>query len=107
VAAHQTPTSIPDVTKRQMLVCLYQNLGKTDADVQAAIQSIPDPDASAVAMITWQNPDGPFRRSDPLFDELAPIFGLTPAQVDAAFVAASWTPGSSPGEATSSGTTQS
>jgi hypothetical protein len=28
-------------------------------------------------MIMWLNPDGQFRRSDPPFDELAPLFRLT------------------------------
>jgi hypothetical protein len=40
-------------------------------------------------MITSLHPDGQFRRSDPPFDELTPIFGLTPVHVDEAFLAAS------------------
>jgi hypothetical protein len=32
-------------------------------------------------MIMWLNPDGQFRRSDPPFDELASIFGLTTGRV--------------------------
>jgi hypothetical protein len=83
------PTIIPNVTKRQMLLWLYQNLNKTDADVQTAIQSIPDVAAREIAMIEWLYPDSAFARSNPLFDQLAPIMGMTIEQVDVAFVAAS------------------
>lgn len=80
---------IPSVTKRQMLIWLYINLGKTDKDVQAAIATIQDLTRSAIALITWLNPDGLFNRSDPIIIELAPLFGLKPEQMDQAFIDAS------------------
>lgn len=81
--------AIPSITKRQMLIWLYINLDKADKDVQAAIATIKDPTKSAIALITWLNPDGLFNRSDPIIIELAPIFGLKPEQMDQAFTDAS------------------
>lgn len=80
---------IPAVTKRQMLIWLYKALSITDKDIQEAIQTIKDPTKSAIALITWLNPDELFNRYDPIIIELAPIFGLKPEQVDEAFIEAS------------------
>ncbi len=63
-------------------------IGKTEADVLNAINRIADATAKAQALIDWNYPDGPFRRAAPLFNQLGPLLGLSPAQLDAAFAAA-------------------
>lgn len=79
---------VPPITKRQALTWLL-TIGKSDADVTAAIDTIPDQRARAQALIDWAYPDHPYQRSNPLFDQLAPLLGLTPQQMDAAFISAS------------------
>ncbi len=89
LAAHDpNKRPIPDVTKRQMLTWLLQNGGKTEADVIAALNGIADPAVKAQALIDWNYPDRAFQRSNPMFDQLAPAFAMTPTQIDAAFIAA-------------------
>lgn len=84
----EPPTTVPGITKRQALLWLL-TIGKTESDVLFAIDSISDAGARAAASITWNYPDGAFKRSDPLFDALGPLLGLTaPEQIDAAFRAA-------------------
>lgn len=82
------PTApIPNISKRQMLTWLL-SVGKSESDVAASLSSITDATARAQALIDWNFPDAPFQRSNPLFDQLGPGFGLSPSQMDAAFVAA-------------------
>jgi hypothetical protein len=75
-------------TKRQILIWLLLDAGKTEADVVAALNTISDPTAKAQALIDWNYPDGPMHRDNPLFDQLATLFNMTPTDIDAAFVAA-------------------
>lgn len=84
----ETPVvSIPNISKAQALLWLL-SIGKFEADVIAAVNTIPDPMSRQVALIEW-NYKQPFVRSDPLFDSLGAALGLTPLQLDAAFIAAS------------------
>lgn len=80
------PVLIPSVSKAQILIWLLQNLKKTEADVQSALETIKDQDERSVAIIRWTYPEGRFERSSPLFDQLGALFGLKPAQVDTAFI---------------------
>lgn len=82
------PVLIPVITKRQMLSWLLVNKQKSDADVQAALNTIADTTAKQQALIDYLYPDGPFQRSNPLFDQLASLFSMTPADIDAAFIGA-------------------
>lgn len=79
---------IAPITKRQMLNWLLANKGKTEADVLAAIATIPDDAARAEAEIDWKYPDGDFRRSNPFMDQLGPLFNMTSGDIDQAFVEA-------------------
>lgn len=87
LTAFLTPP-IPNITKRQMLLWLLVNGGKTDTDVTTAIETISDATAKAEALIEWNYPANPYHRSFPLFDELGSLLGLTSQQMDAAFAAA-------------------
>jgi hypothetical protein len=79
---------IPDISKRQALTWLI-SIGKTEADVLKAINAIADATARARALIDWNYPDGPFKRSNPMFDTFGPTLGIaTRAQMDGAFRAA-------------------
>ena len=80
---------IPRITKRQMLLWLLANGGKTDADVTTALNTIADPATKAAALIEWNYPDGAWHRDFPVFNEIGPLLGLSSAQMDAAFRAAS------------------
>ena len=55
------------------------------ASIEAAIQSIPDPLQRAVALARYKDSDV-YVRDDPLFETLAPAVGLTPQQVDEAWM---------------------
>lgn len=78
---------VPDITKRQAVIYLAM-VGKTDADVLAAIATIPDVTQRIGAQAAWNYPDcGILRRSHPMFDQLGAALGIT--NMDAAFTAAS------------------
>lgn len=79
----------PTITKRQMLLWLMANKGKTEADILAAIDTIADPTAKAEAEIAFKYPDANIlHRDSPLFDQLGSLFSMTAADIDAAFTAA-------------------
>jgi hypothetical protein len=78
------PAPVPTITKRQALLFLLQ-LGKTDADVEAAIDAIADPVAREGARIEWRYPAGPLHHEHPLFSALAPAIGLKVEDLPAAF----------------------
>ncbi len=77
------PAPIPPISKAQALLWL-RTIGKSEADVEAAIAAIPDADARAVAEIEWKYRE-PFHRAHPLFDQLGAALGLSSAQIDDAF----------------------
>ena len=63
--------------------------GITDATVEAAITAqITDPTAQQIALIDYRTAEV-FVRSDPLVAEIGAALGLTSAQIDAGFLAAS------------------
>ena len=62
--------------------------GITSANVVSAINAIPDVMARDLALIDWEF-EGRVRRLSPLVQSLGPALGLTDAQIDALFVAAS------------------
>jgi len=66
---------VPTISKAQALLYLL-SIGKTDADVKAAIATITDPTAHAVAEIEW-NYRQPFHHDHPLFIALGPLLGIT------------------------------
>lgn len=69
------PPAVPDISKAQALLYLL-SLGKTEADVEAAISTIADSKQRAVAQIEWGYRQ-PFRADHPLFAALAPALGIT------------------------------
>lgn len=75
------PAQIPAITKAQALLYLL-SIGKTEADVLAAIATISDPTERTVAEIEW-NYRQPFRHDHPLFAALGPAVGIT--DMEAAF----------------------
>ena len=75
------------ITKAQCLLWLLSQ-GHTEQDILNAIATITDATAQAQALIEWKYRD-PFARNNPLWDQLGPTLGMTPAQIDAAFIAAS------------------
>lgn len=78
------PDPVPAITKAQALLYLL-SIGKTEADVLAAIATITDPTERAIAEIEW-NCRQPFRHDHPLFGALGPAVGIT--DMEAAFRAA-------------------
>jgi hypothetical protein len=62
------------------------SMGRTEDDVLAAIAHLPDAEQAA-AEILFRHRDS-YRRNHPLVVAMAPALGLTPEQVDAAWVQA-------------------
>lgn len=54
-------------------------------EIEAAINLMPDDLERAVAMARYKDSDI-YERDDPLFDQLAPVVGLTDAEIDAAWM---------------------
>lgn len=75
------PQPVPTITKAQALLYLL-SIGKTNADVNAAIASIADPTQRAIAEIEWTFRQ-PFHHDHPLFIALGPAVGIT--DLEAAF----------------------
>lgn len=86
-AADPYVAPIPTITKAQALLWLL-SVGKTEDEVLAAINTITDANAKAVALIEWKYRE-PFNYDNPLFSALAPALGMIPNDLPAAFVAAS------------------
>lgn len=81
------PVVIPaSVTARQARLALLQ-IGKLDA-VSAALTAIPDPAKRKAAQIEWEYATV-IERNSPLVTSLAAGLGLTAADIDALFEAAS------------------
>ena len=82
------PESVPDsITATQIRLWLFRR-GISPAGVAAAIAGIADESARGEAMIQWDY--APYiERSHPLVEAIAATLGMSPAEVDAAFVEAS------------------
>ncbi|RAI36229.1 hypothetical protein CH341_30470 [Rhodoplanes roseus] len=78
---------VPAISKAQCLLWLLQ-LGKTEADVDAFIEAIPDPTDREIARIEWRH-RSIFRHDHPLMVAAADAFGLQADQLPDAFRAAS------------------
>lgn len=86
IAALPEPSSapLPDLTRRQLRLWLLA-AGKEDADVRAAIATIPDAGARKAALIEWED-STVFQRAHPLIEPIARLLGLdTPEAIDAAW----------------------
>lgn len=81
----QPPPPVPTITKAQALLYLL-TIGKTDADVDAAIATIADQATRDVTSIEWKYRQ-PFHCDHPLFSALGPVLGIT--DMEAAFRVAS------------------
>jgi len=83
-----TPTPIPDsVSMAQARKALVLG-GVSMASVASAIAAVPDATQRELAQIDWEY-STTVRRVSPLVKSLGPSLGLTDAQIDALFVAAS------------------
>lgn len=76
------PTDYP--LKRWQFRAMVAYLDKGTA-IEGAINAIPDAMERAVAMARYKDSDI-YERADPLFDQLAPVVGLTDAEIDAAWM---------------------
>lgn len=82
------PPLMPTLTRRQLRLWLLA-AGKEDADVRAAIATIPDERARKAAIIEWED-STVFQRVHPLIEPIATMLGLdTPDVIDAAWREAS------------------
>lgn len=86
VSAETIVNPVPDISAAQARLWLL-TIGKTSADVEAAIATLPSP-ARERALIEWEYRTT-YRRASPMWDMLGPGLGIqTPAAMDAAFRAA-------------------
>lgn len=81
-ALNKTPAQYP--LKRWQFQAMVEYLGK-GAAIETAINAIPDAMQRAIAIARYKDSDV-YERDDPLFDELAPVVGLTDAEIDAAWM---------------------
>jgi hypothetical protein len=63
-------------TKGQLLLWLLQNKKKTEKDVVEILSGIKDDTERETALIKWNYPDQPFRRSSQVLQYLTEPFGL-------------------------------
>jgi len=77
---------VPTLTRRQLRLGLLQ-AGITTAQVEAAIEAIPDPMAREVARIEWADATT-YERDHPLVDQIGAALDLAPEQIDAMWLAA-------------------
>lgn len=78
------PDPMPTLTRRQLRLWLLA-AGKDDADVRAALATIPHGRARKAAEIEWED-STVFERDHPLIEPIANLLGLTtPAAIDAAW----------------------
>lgn len=70
--------------KRWQFMAMVDLLGISDK-VLVAIEALPDATARAIAKSRYLNSDT-YNRGDDLFDVLGPAVGLTPAEIDAAWM---------------------
>jgi hypothetical protein len=75
------PVVIADVTARQIRVALFLVMNITEADIDAAINTLGDP-TKTVAMIEWKQ-SNMFERNRPLVTVMGQMLGKTDAELDA------------------------
>jgi hypothetical protein len=78
---------VPERVTRRQAKQAMRIAGITKANVEAAIEAIPNELARDLAMIEWQDALE-FERNSPVIASLAPALGLDSAAVDALFVQA-------------------
>ena len=82
------PPRVPtEVSRGQALIALFQAAGITDAMIEAKLAAIPDGVERYIARVRFQEPR--WRRDSPFIAWGASEFGLTEAETDALFIAAS------------------
>ena len=74
------------VTPRQIRIALVVS-GFSLSTIESAIDSLPEPNRS-IAKITWEY-SVEFQRNNPLLSSMAPMLGLSEAQIDGLFALAS------------------
>lgn len=79
------PVTLLPLTRRQLRRGLL-SLGVRTADVEEKIAALPD-DQREIALIDWQDASE-YERTHPLVSMLGAAFGLTEAQIDAAWLEA-------------------
>lgn len=77
-----TPVDLP--LERWQFKAMVDYLGVGPA-IDAAINGIEDPLERAIVLNRYRDSDI-YRREDPLFDQIAPLVGLTPEQIDDAWM---------------------
>lgn len=93
VAAYVPPSdeearaAMPPLTRKQLRLGM-RDLGITSVMIEAAIAAIADDDQREIAQIEWEDSDS-YQRTHPLMLSLAAAFGITDAQLDAAWMTAS------------------
>ena len=86
--APPSPPQVPaEVSRGQALIALFQAAGVTDVMIEAKIAAIPDDAERYIARVRFQEPR--WRRNSPFIAWGAEQFGLTEAETDALFLAAS------------------
>lgn len=86
VSPPEPETGLPNLTARQLRLGLVLN-GLSPAAVEASLDAIEDQQQRELAKIEWEYATQ-FERSHPLIAQVAAGFGLTTAQVDAMWEAA-------------------
>ena len=81
-----TGVPIPDISNRQVRLWMFNN-NITDAQITAAINALPAPQ-NTEALINYQYAVT-WHRTDPFVTNIGTALGLSPAQLDAAFITAS------------------
>lgn len=81
----QIRAAMPQLSPVQFRFLLL-SIGFSGDDVNAAIAAIPDPVAQEKASIYWEYATY-FERLNPLIDQIGALLGLTPEQIDAAWMA--------------------
>lgn len=81
----QIRAAMPQLSPVQFRFLLL-SIGFSGDDVNAAIAAIPDPVAQEKASIYWEYATY-FERLNPLIDQIGALLGLTPEQIDEAWLA--------------------
>jgi hypothetical protein len=83
-----SPSRVPtEVSRGQALIALFQAASITDAMIESKIAAIPDDAERYITRVRFQEPR--WRRDSPFIAWGAEQFGLTEAETDALFLAAS------------------
>jgi len=82
------PQAIPNITKVQLVLWMLANTTKTEADIQAKIDLMGNPQLKAIAQCEW-NYRPVFTRANAIWPLVKLAFNQTDAQIDAIMIAAS------------------